>query len=104
MAGRTTEYPNVPQRKPTSRFTVKEKGRDPVVIEVKIDEPHAPNLSGEAQAREHLGKQLVSYERVTTAMALRLPHRFRHTPHRELAGVTSQSRRSPLCLAERGHA
>ena len=66
-------------------FTVKEKGRDPVVIEVKIDEPHAPNLSGEAQAREHLGRQLVSYERVTTAMALRLPHRFRHTPHRELA-------------------
>ena len=65
-------------------FTVKERGRDPVIIEVKIDEPNAPNLSGEAQAREHLGRQLVSYERVKTTMALRLPHRFRHTPHREL--------------------
>ena len=65
-------------------LTVKERGREPVVIEVKIDEPNAPNLSGEAQAREHLGRQLVSYERVTTTMALRLPHRFRRTPHREL--------------------
>lgn len=66
-------------------LTVQERGRDPIVIEVKIDEPNAPNLSGEAQAREHLGRQLVSYERVKTAMALRLPHRFRHIPHRELA-------------------
>ena len=65
-------------------FTVKENGRDPVVIEVKIDEPNAPNLSGEAQAREHLGRKLISYEHVTTAMALRLPHRFRWIPHREL--------------------
>lgn len=66
-------------------LTVREHGRDSVVIEVKIDEPNTPNLSGEAQAREHLGRQLVSYERVTTAMALRLPHRFRRIPHRELA-------------------
>ena len=65
-------------------LTVKERGREPVVIEIKIDEPNAPNLSGEAQAREHLGRQLVSYERVTTTMALRLPHRFRHIPHRAL--------------------
>ena len=65
-------------------LTVREHGREPIVIEVKIDEPNAPNLSGEAQAREHLGRQLVSYERVTTAMALRLPHRFRHFSHREL--------------------
>ena len=65
-------------------LTVTERGREPVVIEVKIDEPNAPNFSGEAQAKEHLGKQLVSYERVTTAMALRLPHRFRRVPHREL--------------------
>ena len=66
-------------------ITVKENGRDPVVIEVKIDDPRSPDLSGEAQAREHLGRQLASYERVTTTMALRLPHRFRHTAHRELA-------------------
>ena len=65
-------------------LTVKERGREPIVIEVKIDEPNAPNLSGEVQAREHLGRQLVSYECVTTTMALRLPHRFRHIPHREL--------------------
>ena len=64
---------------------VTERGRDSVVIEVKIDKPNAPDLTGEAQAREHLGRQLTSYERVTTAMALRLPHRFRHIPHRELA-------------------
>ena len=65
-------------------LTVTERGRESVVIEVKIDEPNTPNLSGEAQARGHLGRQLVSYERVTTAMALRLPHRFRRMPHREL--------------------
>ena len=65
-------------------LTVKENGRDPVVIEVKIDKPNAPDLSGEAQARKHLGKQLTSYERVATAMALRLPHRLRGIPHREL--------------------
>ncbi len=65
-------------------LTVRERGREPIVIEVKIDEPNAPNLSGEAQAREHLGRQLISYEHVTTTMALRLPHRFRHIPHREL--------------------
>ncbi len=65
-------------------LTVQERGREPIVIEVKIDGPNAPNLSGEAQAREHLGRQLVSYERVKTAMALRLPHRFRRIPHREL--------------------
>ncbi|RKU35582.1 hypothetical protein C6495_05155, partial [Candidatus Poribacteria bacterium] len=58
-------------------ITVKENGRNPVVIEVKIDEPNADNLSGEPQAREHLGRQLSSYEKVTTAMALRVPHQFR---------------------------
>ena len=68
-------------------LTVRERGREPIVIEVKIDEPNTPNLSGETQAREHLGRQLVSYEHVTTAMALRLPHRFRHIPHRELDGL-----------------
>ena len=72
-------------------LTVTERGRESVVIEVKIDEPNAPNLSGEAQARGHLGKQLVSYERVTTAMALRLPHRFRRMPHRALGDLIRQA-------------
>ena len=65
-------------------ITVKENGRNPVVIEVKIDEPNSDNLSGEPQAREHLGRQLSSYEKVTTAMALRVPHQFRLASHREL--------------------
>ena len=65
-------------------ITVKENGRDPVVIEIKIDRSNTPDLSGEAQAREHLGRQLTSYERVSNAMALRLPHWLRGVPHREL--------------------
>ncbi len=65
-------------------ITVKENGRNPIVIEVKIDEPNAPNRSGEPQARKHLGRQLSSYEQVTTAMALRIPHQFRLAAHREL--------------------
>lgn len=65
-------------------LTVTERGRDSVVVEVKVDGPNTPNLSGEAQAREHLGRQLRSYKRVTTAMALRLPYRFRRISHRDL--------------------
>lgn len=60
-------------------FTVKEKGRSPVVVEVKIDDP-----SGENQAKTHLGRQLASYEVVTTAMAVRFPYRFRNIPNRDL--------------------
>ena len=35
-----------------------ERGREPVVIEVKIDEPNTPNLSGEA-----VGKSLTNWFR-----------------------------------------
>ena len=65
-------------------FTVKEKSRNPIVAEVKIDNPNSPDLSGEDQAKRHLGRCLASYEIVTTAMAVRFPSRFRDIPNREL--------------------
>lgn len=65
-------------------FTVKEKGRAPVVAEVKIDGANSPDLSGESQTKKHLGRRLASYEVVTTAMAVRFPYRFRDIPNREL--------------------
>ena len=58
-------------------ITVTETGKEPVVIEVKIDHPRSPNLEGEAQAKGRLGKRLASFEIVKTAVALRVPHRFR---------------------------
>ena len=58
-------------------ITVTETGKEPVVIEVKIDHPRSPNLDGEKQAKERLGKRLASFEIVKTAVALRVPHRFR---------------------------
>ena len=51
-------------------FTVKEKSRNPIVAEVKIDKTNSPDLSGEDQAKRHLGRRLASYEIVTTAMAI----------------------------------
>ena len=69
-------------------FTVKEKGKEkgraPVVVEVKIDGANGPDLSGEDQVKKHLGRRLASYEVVTTAMAVRFPHRFRNIPNRDL--------------------
>ncbi len=58
-------------------MTVTETGKEPVVIEVKVDHPNSPNLEGEEQAKQRLGKRLASFETVKTAMALRVPHRFR---------------------------
>ena len=58
-------------------ITVTETDKEPVVIEVKVDHPHSPNLEGEKQAKGRLGKRLASFETVKTAMALRVPHRFR---------------------------
>ncbi len=50
-------------------FTVKERGRNPIVAEVKID-GRRPDYSGEAQTQAHLGRQLSSFEVVTTALAV----------------------------------
>ena len=58
-------------------ITVIETGREPIVIEVKVDYAHSPNLDGEEQAKKRLGKRLASFETVKTAMALRVPYRFR---------------------------
>ena len=58
-------------------MTVTETGREPVVVEVKVDHPHSPNLDGEEQAKKRLGERLASFEKVKTAMALRVPYRFR---------------------------
>ncbi len=65
-------------------FTVKEKKRNPIVAEVKIDSSNSPDLSGEDQTKKHLGRRLASYEIVTTAMAVRFPYRFRDMPNRDL--------------------
>ena len=65
-------------------FTVKEKSRNPIVAEVKIDNTNGPNLSGEDQAKRHLGRRLAAYEIVTTAMAVRFPYRFRDISNRDL--------------------
>ena len=62
--------------------TVTETGREPVIIEVKVDHRNSPNLDGEAQAKGRLGEYLASFEAVKTAMALRVPYRFR-----ELSGA-----------------
>ena len=58
-------------------MTVTETGKEPVVIEVKVDHRNAPNLDGEEQAKQRLGERLASFETVKTAMALRVPYRFR---------------------------
>ena len=65
-------------------FTVKEKSLNPIIAEVKIDNPNSPDLSGEDQAKKHLGRRLASYEIVTTAMAVRFPYRFRDMPNRDV--------------------
>ena len=38
--------------------TVTETGKEPVVIEVKVDQRHSPNLDGEEQAKQRLGRTL----------------------------------------------
>ena len=70
------------RRKPD--FTVKEKGRSPIVAEVKIDGANRPDISGENQAKRHLGRRLTTYEIVTAAMAVRFPYRFRDISNRDL--------------------
>ena len=65
-------------------ITVLETGREPIVIEVKIDDPHSPNLEGEEQAKERLGERLASFDTVKTAMALRVPNRFRQLSGAEI--------------------
>ena len=65
-------------------MTVTETGKEPVVIEVKVDHRNSPNLDGEEQAKQRLGKRLASFETVKTAMALRVPYRFRQFSSAEI--------------------
>ena len=74
---------------------VTELGREPVVIEVKLD-GISPNIRGEAQAGQHLGEALspasnMVAETLTTAMALRIPARFLHVERRDLEQELQQA-------------
>ena len=62
--------------------------RYPIAVEVKIDYKNAPNETGEKQAREYyLGKTLhTTGETIASAIAIRLPHRFRAMPREEISG------------------
>ena len=64
--------------------TIRETGREPVIIEVKVDHPHSPNLEGEEQAKQRLGESVAPSETLKTAMALRVPYRFRQLSGAEI--------------------
>ena len=70
---------------------VTEKGRNPVVIEVKVD-GDTPNLSGETQAEAHFGMLLdpsvftgLTYNTIENVLRVRMPARFRTMPQDEIA-------------------
>ena len=60
--------------------------RYPMAVEVKIDYKRGPNETGEKQTREqYLGKTLgMTLETLTSAIAIRLPYRFRTMPRDEI--------------------
>ena len=61
--------------------------RYPMGVEVKIDYKRGPNETGEKQASEqYLGKTLaMTQEQLTSAMVIRIPHRFRSMPRDEIS-------------------
>ncbi|RKU23555.1 hypothetical protein C6503_02830 [Candidatus Poribacteria bacterium] len=70
---------------------VTEKGRNPVVIEVKVD-GDTPNLSGETQAETHFGMLLdpsvftgLTYNTIENVLRVRMPARFRTMPQDKIA-------------------
>ena len=70
---------------------VTEKGRNPVVIEVKID-GDTPNFSGEIQAEAHFGMLLdpsvftgLTYNIIENVLRVRMPARFRTMPQDKIA-------------------
>ena len=73
------------QRKPD--VIIRTVERYPIAIEVKIDHKRGPNETGEKQAREYyLGKTLRTRgETITSAIAIRLPYRFRLMPRDEIS-------------------
>ena len=72
------------QRKPD--VIIRTVERYPMAVEVKIDYTRGPNETGEKQAREHyLGKTLrTTLETIASAIAIRLPYRFRTMPRAEI--------------------
>lgn len=68
--------------------------RHPMAVEVKIDYKHGPNETGEKQAREqYLGKTLeMTREKLTSAMVIRLPYRFRTMPRDEISENLNDSK------------
>ena len=72
------------QKKPDAIIRTVE--RYPMAVEVKIDYKSGPNETGEDQARErYLGKTLrTTGEKITSAIAIRLPYRFRNMPRDEI--------------------
>ena len=70
---------------------VTEKGRNPVVIEVKVD-GDTPNPSGETQAEAHFGMLLdpsvftgLTYNTIENVLRVRMPARFRTMPQDNIA-------------------
>ena len=70
---------------------VTERGRNPVVIEVKID-GDTPNFSGEIQAEAHFGMLLdpsvfsgLTYNTIENVLRVRMPARFRTMPQDKIA-------------------
>ena len=72
------------QRKPD--VIIRTVERYPIAVEVKIDYKRGPNETGEKQAREYyLDKTLrTTGEKITSAIAIRLPYRFRNMPRNEI--------------------
>ena len=72
------------QRKPD--VIIRTVERYPIAVEVKIDDKRGPNETGEKQAREYyLGKTLrTTGETIASAIAIRLPYRFRNMPRDEI--------------------
>ncbi len=84
-----TVEPQLPLLLETKRpdITVFETGREPIVIEVKIDYAHTANLDGEEQAKGRLGEYVAPFEMLKTAMSLRVPYRFRKLSTAEISGA-----------------
>ena len=60
--------------------------RYPMAVEVKMDNKHSPNETCEKQARQrYLGKTLrTTLETIASAIAIRVPYRFRTMPREEI--------------------
>ena len=70
---------------------VTEKGRNPVVVEVKVD-GSTPNFTGDIQAEAHFGMLLdpsvftgLTYNIIENVLRVRMPARFRTMPQDKIA-------------------